>query len=53
MWKTVLMNEATRYFMAMARRNARAYAALPAAKAIMIAGSLARAQCDVYSDIDR
>jgi hypothetical protein len=46
------MDEASRYLMTMARRNARAYAALPAAKAIMVAGSVAQGQCDGYSDID-
>jgi hypothetical protein len=50
--QTVVMNDASRYLMAIARRNARAYAALPEAQAIMVAGSVAQGQCDFYSDID-
>jgi predicted nucleotidyltransferase len=46
------MKEAGRYLTDMARRNARAYAALPEARAVLVAGSVAAGQSDFYSDID-
>ena len=46
------MNQASQYLLALARRNARAYAAIPRAKAVMVTGSVAEGESDCYSDID-
>ncbi len=45
-------NEASRYLLALAKRNARVYVALPNTKAIILVGSAAEEMSDFYSDID-
>jgi predicted nucleotidyltransferase len=47
-----MMKEASEQRLALARRNAAAYLAIPKVKAIGIAGSVARGEADEYSDID-
>src|SRR5215475_12492054 len=44
--------EASLYLRALARRNAKVYAALPTARAIILTGSSAEGVSDQYSDID-
>jgi predicted nucleotidyltransferase len=44
--------EASQYLLKLAQKNAKAYAALPYTKAIMVTGSVAEGLSDVYSDID-
>src|SRR5258708_10329088 len=49
------MNEApaaSQYLLALARRNARAYAALPDTRAIIVTGSSVEGLSDFYSDLD-
>jgi predicted nucleotidyltransferase len=46
------MNEASEQRLAIAKRNAATYLAIPNVRAIGIAGSVARRQADAYSDID-
>ena len=49
------MNEATaasQYLLALARRNARAYVALPDTRAIIVTGSSVEGLSDFYSDLD-
>src|SRR5262249_38206755 len=43
---------ASQYLVALARRNAQAYAALPDIRAIIVTGSSAQGVSDFYSDID-
>ncbi|HLX59580.1 MAG TPA: hypothetical protein VKR83_21380 [Ktedonobacteraceae bacterium] len=45
-------NEASQYLIALAKRNAQAYAALPNTRAIIVAGSAAEGISDFYSDLD-
>ena len=45
-------NEASRFLLALARRNAQAYASLPNTQAILVTGSTARGGSDFYSDLD-
>lgn len=44
--------EASHYLLALAKRNAQAYSALPATRAIILTGSAAEGISDHYSDID-
>ncbi|MFQ4146454.1 nucleotidyltransferase domain-containing protein [Chlorogloeopsis sp. ULAP02] len=46
------MNDASKRLLALAQKNAASYLVNPKVKAIGIAGSVARGQADVYSDID-
>lgn len=45
-------NEASRYLLTLAKRNAQAYIALPSTKAVILVGSAAEGVSDYYSDID-
>ena len=46
------MTQASDYLLALARRTARAYAALPACRAILVTGSAAEGVADRFSDLD-
>src|ERR1700730_215594 len=46
------MSEASRYLLALAERNAQAYASLPNTRAIIVTGSAAEGLSDFYSDLD-
>ena len=45
-------NEASRYLLTLAKRNAQTYSAMPNTKAIILVGSAAEGLSDYYSDID-
>ena len=45
-------DDARRYLLALAHRNAAVYEALPGTRAIIVMGSVASGHCDQYSDLD-
>lgn len=45
-------NDASQYLLALAKRNAQVYIALPTTRAIILTGSAAEGKSDLYSDID-